>query len=265
MDVGFSPELSGLLRAGQLTELVIRCTKNLVQLEQRFGERHVAVASAIEQLGRALYETCDFLGSATQGERALRIERELFGESSPHCVRCLSNLGLDYIRLGHDSEAEQVLSRALAICNRWPIDERGPIVFVMSNIALLHFNRQELDRAAALWIDTLRCVTHEFGFYHPECGKVFVHLAHVYHRQGRLLAAERSVAKGVRILRFWNSDCSPGFASALRLLGKLREARGDREAAESHVKAALHLMRKIRPEGHPMITMLEHDLAQLLE
>ena len=186
-----------LFEQGKYAEGLARCQELLAELRTR-DPRH-------PDLGHLLYECASFQQLSGKLEEAIATMRETLafdlaneGEVSWNTVRTLSRLAYWTILAGRKEQAEQFIRRGLAALQQLPANQQDERYVFLVNLAVIYCSRGEL-RSAELQIFEAAYLVARNSWWGFTFGNICFELAWIYLQQGRLVAARRTMAKGIRI------------------------------------------------------------------
>ena len=179
-------------------------------------------------------------------------------------ARLRTTIGWAYYRLGHYSEAEPHLVRALDICQRLLGDEHPNTLSVMGNLAGVCISQGRYAEAEALCLETLESRKRVLGDEHPDTLKSMHHLATVYNSQGRYDEAERLFLEALELKKRVLGDEHPSTLKSMHNLANVYGEQGRYDEAEPLFLRALELHRRVLGEEHPCTLGTMTDLATLL-
>jgi tetratricopeptide (TPR) repeat protein len=156
---GNDPELAGLLAHGRGTalwklgrheEAVETLRWAWLVLDRALGNKHPFVAMARFSLTNPLRDLGRLEEARTELETLLAMELEVFGQAYPSLGHTQNNLGLTYVGLGRDADAESMFVRALATYER--LGKQHPFTaWPLHNLVGLAQRRGDFDAADRYW------------------------------------------------------------------------------------------------------------------
>jgi len=227
--------MSALLRSDGLWTDAVARHDVAVKATRHLGDRQ-AEATALNDLGDALYLIGDFRAGAKAQERALAIYREIGDREGQ--ANALSDLG-GLRELMGDSRGEADLKEALAICRdlgdrlgqAWALDWLGYARRHTGNIAGA---AGPLAEALSIYIN----LGHQHG---QAC--CFSQIGVVLRQTGDFPCAAKSLAEALGVSR--RLGCRNGQANALTELGVVRRHTGDYRGAAEALEEALDICRDL--------------------
>lgn len=196
-DQFLSDAQSNFLEQGNLTEGLASCQERLAELRTR-DPRH-------PDLGHWLYHCASFQQVSGKLEEAIATMRETLafdlaneGEVSWNTVRSLSRLAYWTILAGRKEQAEQFIRRGLAALQQLPAEQQDERYVFLVILAAIDCSRGELRSAELQILEAARLVGRG-SWWSFSFGNICFELAWIYLLQGRLVAARRTMEKGIRI------------------------------------------------------------------
>jgi tetratricopeptide (TPR) repeat protein len=267
----YADELAGLLHCGKLCELIARSQEIVEKFRFTFGEGHEQTANARGGLAFAYFETGDWDTAAAHWSRVCEIHLANFGQRSPHYVNSLCDLARADLLAGRIDKAETLVDRATTILPSLPGDQRDILIVNLVLRARLRVRRKDTNAAGEILLDAvrlrLRQLEGEFGgsynWKDRVLSDIFAHLSLVYVSCGNLRAANGALQKALRIRQTEYDNKYPYYARMLSTLGEIQRRQGHIAAANASQATALKTLRRLRPEGHFDIKLVERRLADL--
>jgi tetratricopeptide (TPR) repeat protein len=257
-------ELAALFHRGQFRVLENRCRRIVKGLRRtRAGGEALLLAWALEDLGFVFHMREAFQRAFEEYSEALGIYRQCPNDMAIDVIRCQCELGRLGIRMGQTEKAEALLVEALASVRRVPDEERASLPAILINLATLHRNRHDFASAHSLLIEALRLRVKHYHWKHPKFAVVLHHLSRLYWQMGLERAAARTLAKAMRILEEGGHAATADYASMLQFRAQLDESQGRVMQAIERTRAALAILREVRPQGDRWVKELRQSLREL--
>ncbi len=220
-----------------------------------------ATARLLDDAGQYLLKLAQFAQARPLFERALAIQRMIYGPNHPSVAAVANNLGRSLTRLGRLDEAREHFETALAIDNATYGSSDPHVAAVANNYGrCLHAAGEVMD-ARRQFERALSVYTNHYGDEHFKTASVENNLGYVKMR------GEGHVAQGVehlnRALTVAESSGGPRHPSVARILMNLGTAKlktGDAGAAKELFERAVSIDRECYGNSHPD---LMHDLRHL--
>ncbi len=189
-------------RAAMQLEVAEHVAGETIEEAIRDGDGNVAVL--FSNLGQAYNMLGDYPNTIKWTEKALEMDRELFGENHPDTAIDYNNLGEAYRALGEYGKAIDYYERALAI-DRKNFGENHPQVAIYTNnLGSAYDSLGEYGKAIDYFERALAIDRKNFGENHPDTASDYNNLGMAYYNLGEYRKAaefiERTLAIFVRFL-----------------------------------------------------------------
>jgi serine/threonine-protein kinase len=250
---------------GLYDQATAQLTRALEQRRALYGQRHVLVAEAMDELGQTL-TTRDKYDEAEQLYReAIAQRRAMLGNQSPELARGLDHLGILLRERNNYVAADSMFSEALAI-KRAALGPRDPeVAMSLNNLGLVRFVTGKLADAEPLYREALSIQDEKVGKEHPTTAQTVQNLAQALQGQRKLDEAETLFRRALAIKRKTLGDNHPSVTINLNNLGAfLHRERGKSDEAETLVREALMLDRRMFGENHANVAASLDNLATIL-
>jgi non-specific serine/threonine protein kinase/serine/threonine-protein kinase len=180
-------------------------------------------------------------------------------------VAVRGTLGNTYRALGLYPEAEPQLQAALDLRRKnAPGEETLDLASSLNDLALLKWNRGDIDGAERLYREALRIRRKALGNEHPDLWSTLNNLAVLLADRGDGDEAEPLYREALRIRRKALGDEHPDVATTLSNLALLLASRGDLDGAEPLYRESLRIRRKVLGDENPDVAVSLGNLATLL-
>jgi len=257
----FGAFLAGLGRHEEAEELLAAI---LARAESELSESHPLRLRALHELGSALVQSAHWEQADTHLAAALAGRREVFGEEHEDTLDTLGVLGVLRSDEQRHAEAEELLTRTLEGQRRVLGPDHPKTLTTLNNLATLYTDLERHSEALAMLREELRETERVHGSEHPS---TLLSRMNVAFTRAYVEETEESLAELMEIA----ADCE-------RLLERDHPLRfqvqhdladvfllgGDREAAETAIRAALKGRRRVLGESHPHTLRSLDTLAYLL-
>lgn len=227
-----------------------------------YGDGSDPVARCSATLGQVLLSRAHPREAIAPLVQAFRIlEREPL--SSERAAETLDLLGEAYEQLGKPRRAERAFVKGLSLRERAFGPEDADIAKSLEHLA--HLRVVEHDNAAAeqLLLRAQEILEHAPSRVDEMCDALH-RLGAVYLREGKLLDARRTFKRALRLKFAKLGPNDPGLAEVLRDLGIAWARSGELGFAEILLRRALELKKKGVTSDHPSLTLLEHQLRDVV-
>ncbi|HXM44467.1 MAG TPA: serine/threonine-protein kinase, partial [Bryobacteraceae bacterium] len=212
-----------------------------------------------------------YLGHRAQAdslfERALAMDRELYGAVHPRVAGDLYNLGVVQHDLGRDADAERSYRQALDINQSWYGKEHPDSALMMAAVGQSLIYQGHYDEAAPLLQQALAIQEGIFGKVHPQVAIALNQLGVLELRRGHFAEAERDFTRMADINRQVYDDRHPLVGVALLNRGQVYLEEKSYARAEQSFREALARFIEKLPAGHSntMIAQLKLGHTLVLE
>jgi tetratricopeptide (TPR) repeat protein len=165
--------------SGNFAEGAIAYQRALAIALERFGEKHLTVATIYHNIGGLEHARGNFEAGETPARRACEIRRELLGSDHPDTVadECAYAGVLD--GLERYTESRPIYERALAIFERCYGPEHFEVAATLHNLSAVDYAEGDVAPAQQRAARALTIKMKLFGNEHPECRLTARHLANV--------------------------------------------------------------------------------------
>jgi tetratricopeptide (TPR) repeat protein len=253
-------EIAELIQSGDRERISCWYRKIAAKLEGQ-EVSYPETAREREELGGVLLQIWDYRAAALEIEGALRLHRQNDKSISPDAARCLTYIGRCYLYTGRPVEAELALCEALTILDHLPTDQQGARGFVLVDLAIFHTRNKGFSEAERLLHEAARQHLHYFGYGNVHFAFAFMQLSVTYALQGKFQAAEKTLGKAFRALRFAGGADDAGYAFFLKTRGQLFAAMSRIDAARETYREATAFLQQIDKPRH----FLLDELMRLIE
>ncbi|WP_213150951.1 tetratricopeptide repeat protein [Neochlamydia sp. AcF95] len=217
----------------------------------------------LSALGDIYLEQGNLEQAAEYSNKALAIDRKIFGKHHPMVSRDYNNLGAIYQVQGHLDKATDYSNRALAIDLKLYSEDYPTVAIYYSNLGAIYQAQGNLDKAVEHSTKALAIDLKLFGENHPMVAIYYNNLGSIYQAQGNLdKAAECSnKALGINLKLFGENH--PKVASCYNNIGQIYQEQGNLEKAAEYSNKALIINLKLFGENHPMVAVYYSNLGAI--
>ncbi len=159
-----------------------------------------AAARLWNSLGYHLHDVADYTGARDAYERALRIDKAVFGPDHPNVARDVNNLGGVLQALGDLEGARAAFERALRIDKAVFGPDHPNVATDVNNLGSVLQDLGDLEGARAAFERALRIDEAVFGPDHPNVARDVNNLGSVLQDLGDLQGARAAFERALRIL-----------------------------------------------------------------
>jgi tetratricopeptide (TPR) repeat protein len=221
------------------------------------SQRHDAApehtASVMRRAGQYEQARAQLTSARRLIERALAIDKTVYGPEHPEVARALNALSAVQRDLGDLEAARTTLQQALAIEETLYGAEHPRIAHSLSNLGLLHLDLGELEVARGILQHAVAVAKAVYGPEHPKIAMTLANLGLVHCNLGELEEARDIQRWVLAIDKAVDKPAHPEVACALNSLGVVRRELGDLEAARATLQQALAVEEALYGSEHPEI------------
>ena len=205
-------------RAGDFEGALPLYEQALEEVRRTIGERGIAFASSLSNLGLLLVE----MGRYDRAEPLLRRAFDVIDQAADSGPAdrsvVINNLAGLYQQMGQDSKAEPLFAEALALRQATGGEETPAFAQVLNNLALSMANLGRYEEAEPLAVRAVDLRRRTLPQTHPDIAQSLNNLGLLYEQTGRYAEADAQYREGIAI-----AESSLGAAHPLvaRLLGNL--------------------------------------------
>jgi len=172
-----------------------------VRIEGKFDGQPEVEAAIRDTIGKTYAELAQYAESQKQLQRALDLERRVWGPENPKTLNTLNHLGRTVWHQGKYQEAETLLGGALEIERRVLGPEHPDTLYCMNNLGNVFRSQDKNAQAEPLYSQTLELRRRVLGPEHPDTLTSMNNLANVYWSQGNYPQAEALYSQTLEIQR----------------------------------------------------------------
>ena len=231
--------------------------------KERFGEKHLKVASSLNNLGVVYYDLGRYETTESLYLKALEMRKELLEEEHCDIANSLNNLAVLYKKQGRYEEAEPLHLKALEIRKKLLGEEHLDTASSLHNLATLQDDQERYEEAETLYLKALELHKKILGEEHTSVAKNLNNLATLYDKQERYKEAEPLYLKALEIRKKLLGEEHPSIANSINNLATLYSNQRRYEEAETLYLKALELIKTRLREEHPDIANILSSLATL--
>jgi eukaryotic-like serine/threonine-protein kinase len=222
-----------------------------VRIEGKFDKQPEVEAAIRDTIGKTYAALGQHAESRKQLERALDLERRVWGPEHPRTLNTLSQLGRTAWLQGKYPEAETLLGRALEIERRVLGPEHPDTLFSMNNLGNVCRVQGKDAQAEALYSQTLEIRRRVLGSEHPDTLISMNNLANVYWSQGKYAQAEALESQTLEIQRRVLGAEHPGTLMSMGNLADTYAEQGKYAQAEALFSQTREISRRVLGPEHP--------------
>jgi tetratricopeptide (TPR) repeat protein/predicted Ser/Thr protein kinase len=160
------------------------------RVEGKFETQPEVEAAIRDTMGKTYEDLAQYAESQKQLERALDLERQVWGPEDPKTLNTLNHFGRTLWHQGKYQEAQALFGPALEIERRVLGPQHPDTLYCMNNLANVYRAQNENAQAEPLYRQTLEIRRRVLGPQHPDTLISINNLANVYWSQGNFTQAE---------------------------------------------------------------------------
>ncbi|HKQ97163.1 MAG TPA: serine/threonine-protein kinase [Candidatus Polarisedimenticolia bacterium] len=186
-------------------------------------------------------------------------------EEMPFLLQTLGNLAQLYVAQGRLEEAEKVAEDTLARHRRVLGSEHNLTLTAINNLAIIERRLKHYDRAESLYKEAYETSRRTLGEDSLSTLLPMMNLARFYAATGRCADERASIDAAIARMRQSAPPDSPLVATAYRVEGECRVARGDLAGAEAPLVESEARLTKLFPGDTGRLNELRGEIADLYE
>ncbi|XP_010460507.1 PREDICTED: uncharacterized protein LOC104741359 [Camelina sativa] len=240
-------KFSGLMQLGDTYAMVgqiensISCYTEGLNIQKKvLGENDPRVGETCRYLSEALVQALRFDEAQQVCETALSIHKEtgLPGSIAEAADRRLMGLICE-TKGDHENALEHLVLASMAMAAN---GQESEVAFVDTSIGDSYLSLSRFDEAICAYQKSLTALKTAKGENHPAVGSVYIRLADLYNRTGKVREAKSYCENALRIYESHNLDISPEeIASGLTDISVICESMNEVEQAISLLQKALKI------------------------
>jgi serine/threonine-protein kinase len=208
------------------------------------------LAASVSELANVHFYAGHYEISDILNQRALAMQRQLYGDRHPVVADTLINLGAIQFQQGHYPESERFNRQALDIVQSWYGNKHPETADTMTILGQSLTYEGRFDEAAVLLRQSLSILEQVYGPVHPRVAYALNELGQVAIRQGKLDDAEADFTREVSIYRSVYHDKHYLISIALSNLAGVYASRKQYSRAEELFRDALQRYGGTLPADH---------------
>ncbi len=232
--------------------------------EQIHGPDHEKTAAAHSNLALVLQDLGDYAGAKVLMEKAVAAAEKYYGPQHPQTVIYISNMALVLQDLNNFVGAKGLLDKAIAADERNFGTEHPTTAISYSNMALVLKDLGDYAGSKELLEKAVAAAETNYGPQHPQTTIYISNLATVLKDLAEYVLAKELLEKAVAADERNFGTKHPTTARRYNNLAGVLVDMEEYEQALLLYKKALVIFRKVLPEGHPNIVVVEGNLQRLL-
>jgi tetratricopeptide (TPR) repeat protein len=216
-------------------------------------------------LGNHLWILSEYEGARSATEKALKIDKKVFGPDHPHVAIRINNLGMILRYLGDLQEAKNCFERALRIDEKVYGQDHPQVAIFVNNLGLVLRDLGDLMEAKNCFTRALRIDSKTFGHDHPNVASDVNNLGSVLQALGKLQEARKCYERALRIDEKVYGQDHPQVAIFVNNLGSVLQDLGELQEARGCYNKALKIDEKVYGADHPVVARDVNNLGSVLQ
>ncbi len=168
---------------------------------EQFGEENLVVASALYQVGQALWRQQKLEAALPFALRALELRQRLLGHKNPEVADSLSSLANIYYDQDKLAEAEPLHRLALQMRLQLLGPNHPDVAKSLNNLGNVLWKEEKLTEAESTYRRALDIRTSLWGYEHPDVAISLNNLANVLFNEGKAAEAEAMHRQALKVRR----------------------------------------------------------------
>ena len=238
-------------------------TQSLLLKKELLGERHIGVATTINNLGLVDLELGEYDEAESYLSEALYLRQELLGDKHSDVASSFHNLALLYQAKCNYKLAEDLFTKALILYKYLHGNQHPYVATSLNKLGEISYSQGKYSEAEQFYLGSLSIRQRQLGSNHPDVAISLNNLAALYNSQGRYEEAEPLYLEAIQLSRELLGDRHPDVATNLNNLAELYRSQGKYGEAELLYQESLQLMRESLGDRHPDIATSLNNLAEL--
>lgn len=209
-------------------------------------------ATLLNETAFSLKSLGDFNKAIEYYEKALAIDRSIFGDSHESIARDLNNLGNAWREMGNSTKAINLLEQSLGIVNSSLKNIDPDIVgTLMNNLGSAWYEKSDYSRAIEYFEKALDTWKNKFGDNHINVAIAMNNLGSAWNNYGDSQKGFEYYEQSLTIHRAIYGENHPEVATLLNNIGSAWYQQEDYNKALTYYKKALAIWLDIYGENHP--------------
>jgi tetratricopeptide (TPR) repeat protein len=233
------------------------------RVEGKFDTQPEVEAAIRDTVGKTYEDLAQYAESQKQLERALDLERRVWGPENPKTLNTLNHLARTLWHQGKYQEAGALLGPALEIERRVLGPEHPDTLYCMNNLGNVYRAEDNNAQAEPLYRQTLEIRRRVLGPDHPDTLISTNNLANVYWSQGNYLQAGALYSETMETQRRVLGPEHPDTLLSMGNLAATYAKEGKDAQAEALFAQTLETSRRVLGPEHTMTLGFLSDLASL--
>jgi tetratricopeptide (TPR) repeat protein len=234
-----------------------------LRIAGRFDRQPEVEAAIRDTIGQAYTDLGLYPDARTQLERAVDVERRMFGAENPKTLKTISRLGRIAFLQGQYPQAEKLLRQTLEIQRRTLGSEHRDTLYSLNNLANVYYGQSKSALAEGLYLQILEIQRRLLGSEHLDSLKSMNNLGLVYFQQGKYPQAEAIDSQTLEIRRRVLGPEHPETLGTMNNLGNVFFQQGKYAQAEALHSQTLEMRRRVLGPEHAATLSSMNNLANV--
>ena len=235
-----------------------------VQLLSARGSQPSDLDAAITELANAHFYAGHYAISDSLNQRALLMDRSLYGPRHPNVADDLINLGAIQYEYGHYFAAERYYRDALAIIRAWYGENNPETASALTMLGRTLIDENKYDEAAQLLTEALDVQQRTYGPVHPRVASALNELGKVAQKRGHLDEAANDFRRMADIYRQIYHDKHYLIGIALSNLANVYSQKKQYAVADSLFRDVLRRYAEVLAPNHQLVGIAHVRLGHTL-
>ena len=235
-----------------------------IRLQTRGDTASSGLASAITDLANTYFYLGKFALSDTLNQRALAMDRDLYGPRHAYVADVLINLGAIRFEWAKYPEAERYYREAVDINRHWYGPNHPETASSLAALGRCLASEQKLVEADTVLHEALNVLERVYGPVHPRVASALNEYSRVKQSEGDLDAAEAGFRRMVEIYRTVYHDKHYVISIALSNIAGVLQERKQYSEAETLFREAIRRYDGLLAPDHQLVGIAHARLGRVL-
>ncbi len=213
------------------------------------------------EFGWILHDVGDAQKAVEYYEKALKIDRKVYGENHPRVATKLNNLGSAWDALGDSQKAVEYFEKALKIDRKVYGENHPSVATDLNNLGGAWDALGDSQKAVEYFEKALKIDRKVYGENHPRVATKLNNLGLAWDALGDSQKAVEYYEKALSIVINVYGENHPYVAATLNNLGSAWKALGDAQKAVEYYEKALSIVTNVYGERHPNVATMIANLG----
>ena len=227
----------------------------------KFDQQPEVEAAIRDTMGQTYVDLGLYPEARKQLERALELDRRVFGEKDPKTLNAMTHVGQIATDQGRYAEAEKILNQALELQRRVLGPEHRTTLNSMNVLGVVYYREAKYAQAEALLTQALEIQRRVLGPEHSNTLSTMTNLSDLYAGEGKPSQAAALDSQILEIRRRVLGPEHPATLLSMSNLGADYHEQGRFSQAEALGSQALEIRRRVLGPEHPDTLMTMSNLG----